>query len=153
MINSDRKHDAKLSLRGTSNRASVRLFTATLVVFVALYTIPKGLDAFGYQSTEWVQAVVLIAPLIAYLAFAFTSQRKITGYFEARGRALCNDGQVCPMCGHSVAEVRGPGACSECGTSYTNYGLSRYWEAVFKSGLYDYDRIILPLKDRPDPSD
>jgi hypothetical protein len=142
-----------MSARANSQKAVGRIVFALPICLAILYIIHLSSDAFIQPPPLAVRAALQLITLIAFLAVVFASQRKIIRYFEMRGGALCNDGQVCPMCGHSVAQVRGPGACSECGTSYTNYGLARYWEAVFKSGLYDYDRIILPLKDRPEPSD
>lgn len=142
-----------MSARTSSQHAVGRIMFALPICLAIQYIIHLSSDAFTNPPPLAVRAALQLITLIAFLAICFSCQRKRMRYFEARGQALRDDGQVCPMCGHSVARVSGPGACSECGTSYTNYGLARYWEAVFKSGLYDYDRIILPLKDRPEPSD
>jgi len=141
------------SARSSSQQAVGRIVFSIPIFFAILYIIHLSSDAFTNPPPLAVRAALQLTTLIAFLTIGFSGQRKIIRYLEMRGQALCSDGQVCPMCGHSVAQVSGPGACSECGSSYTNYGLTRYWDAVFKSGLYDYDRIILPLKDRPDPSE
>lgn len=144
--------ETKKSARATSQKAVGRIMFSVPICFAIIYIVQLSSDAFMHPPPRAVRAVLQLITLMALVAIFFASHRRIIRYIEMRGRALCNDGQVCPLCGHSVAKVSGPGACSECGTSYTNYGLSRYWEAVFKSGLYDYDRLILPLKDRRDPS-
>jgi len=145
--------EAMKSARSSSQQAVARIAISFLIFFAVVYIIRLGFEAFSQQPPPAVRTILLLIPLLVLMAIVFRGQRKIIKYYEMRGQALCNDGQVCPLCGHLVAKVSGTGACSECGTSYTNYGLSRYWEAVFKSGLYDYDRIILTLKDRSDPSD
>ncbi|MFU8828283.1 MAG: hypothetical protein ACNA8P_02510 [Phycisphaerales bacterium] len=152
MSSRDRMRHDEVSLCELGQRAFVRVLFLVLVFFALLYVLRVGFEAFDDHIPALVRTILQMILLIVFLISLFANQQKIIRYHKARGSALCNDGQVCPMCGHSVAQVSGAGTCPECGTSYTNYGLARYWEAVFKSGLYDYDRIILPLKDRPDPS-